>query len=66
MEELMVIKWAITENCNLNCKNCYYSSMKGQNIELPLKDAESIIDNISKIEIDNIQLMEGTIRIQVY
>lgn len=55
----MVIKWAITENCNLNCKNCYYSSMKGQNIELPLKDAKSIIDNISKIEIDNIQLMGG-------
>ncbi|MGF7109472.1 radical SAM protein [Treponema pedis] len=55
----MVVKWGITDCCNLNCKHCYYTTLKKQTYGLDIRDMKCLVDKLFSAGVDCIQLLGG-------
>ena len=55
----MVIKWAITNKCNLNCKYCYNSDLRDNSSEITTERAKILIDDFKDNYISNVQFIGG-------
>lgn len=54
------IKWDITYKCNLNCKHCMNGNLLGNiHDELTTNEVVSVINKLSKINVEYIQLLGG-------
>lgn len=55
----MVIKWAPTNRCNLNCKTCYNANLRNNSIELSTKEAMELVDQLYINGVSCIQFLGG-------
>lgn len=55
----MIVKWAITNDCNLKCKHCYNAHLRKHNPVLTLEGAKSTIYEMKKNHVSNIQFTGG-------
>ena len=54
----MIIKWAITNKCNLNCIHCYNALIRDES-SLPAEVIERIIDEFAQNNVTRIQFLGG-------
>lgn len=54
----MVIKWALTNKCNLSCRHCYNSELRNSH-EFNENDVIRIVDEFSKNYVSGIQFLGG-------
>lgn len=45
----MVVKWAITNNCNLNCKHCYNANIRNKKDFIDCDTALRVVENLKKV-----------------
>lgn len=55
----MVIKWALTNACNLNCKHCFNADTRNPNDTISKKIVMDLINDMSQNYVKNIQFIGG-------
>lgn len=55
----MVIKWAVTNRCNLKCKYCYNSDLRTNCAEISRERAEKLIRDFKRAYITEVQFLGG-------
>lgn len=59
MKDNLMVRWDITQKCNLSCKHCLTADMYNENTELTLAERYKIIDSLVAGGVKRVHLLGG-------